>query len=150
MTNSSCVVLCLLMFVGPLMMISCILYEKKQRNQRFPRDYWCYWWECFAVTLITLVLTYVEYRACAFTLISTSLLTSAWMRSPFWGVGFTNLGRYSPSWHEGATGSTGVQKEIDLNSKVQHVFNTYEKTAPVLLFMDQNFQAFTVWPHQGI
>lgn len=35
MTNSPCVFLCLVMFSGPLMMISCILCENKTRKQRW-------------------------------------------------------------------------------------------------------------------
>lgn len=41
-------------------------------------------------TPIASVFTYVAYAACALTLISTSLLISAWMRAPFPGVGCTN------------------------------------------------------------
>lgn len=66
---------------------------------------------CHQASSIKLCLTHAAYEACALILISTSLLTSAWMRCPCAGVGCTNWGKYSPSWHEGAGGSTGVQLE---------------------------------------
>lgn len=47
----------------------------------------------FVASLSSLLLTYVESVACALTLISISLLTSAWKRSPSAGVGATNLGK---------------------------------------------------------
>lgn len=44
------------------------------------------------VSLITLFVSYVVYVACALTLISASLLTSARIRAPFSGVGCTSFG----------------------------------------------------------
>ena len=61
----------------------------------------------------------------------------------------TLAGTLPPDMRE-QVGPLEFRKRSIFNSKLQHVLNTCQKTAPVLLFMGQNFQAFAVWPHQGI
>lgn len=93
-------------FKGPLIKRPWILQDKTSYNKTLSATKsWGHYFSC-CFTVASTRVSYPVAEAVAFTTITSSWLTKAWILSPFSGVGATNFGKYTPSSQEAIGEST--------------------------------------------